>query len=272
MNQFIGLLLIIGVISGALYLGTNFQKFSEFRISGLPGLKMPEYAPGVVVPQYNYDSQAPAIETASAPMTVTYVKPQTPYEYGEVVLTAGWNIPASGTDIKGWKIGSLGNEFSLPGAQEVYTFGGSQNSLTIRPGDEVHIFSGTSPRGNFRINKCIGYLSELGNFTPPLDKKCPSLVTPETDYLSNTCRSYLVSLSACEAPKPDQVSFNDVSCQEYMSKVNYESCVSRSRSDADFLDKEIWIWAGDNLKNFNPEGDVIKIFDKAGKLISQYRY
>lgn len=273
MHQVIGLILLIGAVSAALFAGTNYGQISGFSIANLPGIRVPDYAPGVTVPDYSYGDPSPsAIQTATAPMTVTYVKPQTPYEYGELVLTADWSVPATGTDIKGWRISSLENEFALPGAQDVYTFGGSVDRLVIRPGDEVRLFSGTSPRGNFRINKCIGYLAEFGNFNPPLEQNCPSNLSEATNYLSNACRSYIGSLSSCETPKPSNISFNDASCHNYMNTINYESCVSKHRGDSDFLEREIWVWVGDNLKYFDQGGDLIRISDKSGKLISQYRY
>ena len=272
MNQVIGLILLIAAISVALYVGTNYDQISGFRIDNLPSLRAVDYVPSLSLSEYEGDRQEPVIETASAPVAVSYIKPQTASEYGELALSASGNIPDGGVDIKGWKIGSLESIFTLPGAQEVYTFGGSQNSLVIRPGDNVRIFSGSGPRGNFRINKCIGYIARFANFNPPPEQRCPNQSDNEISYLSNACKSYINSLPTCETPSAAPVSFNDISCHEYLNTMTYEGCVSRHRSDSDFLEREIWIWAGDGLKYFDQGGDLIRIFDKTGKTVSQYRY
>ena len=273
-NQIIGLILLIAAVSTALYVGTNYDQLSGFRFPNMPSFRAVDYVPGVSMQEYtgNQNQQAPVIESATPPIIVTSIKPQTPYEYGELVLTADWNLPTAGVDIKGWKIGSLESEFNLPGAQDIYTFGGSQNSLIIKPGDEVHLYSGVSPRGNFRINKCSGYFSELGSFVPPLEQRCPAQSYEETNYLSNACKSYIASLSACQTPSRAPISFNDVSCHEYLNNINYETCVSKHRNDSDFSERAIWVWVGDNLKYFDQGGDIIRIYDKSGKLVSQYRY
>ncbi len=271
-NQVIGLMLLIAAISVALYIGTNYDQISGIGISSFPSLRAIDYVPSVSLPEYDGRTDDPVIESSPVPIAVSNIRPQTSDGYGELVLSADWNIPASGVDIAGWRIGSLENEFAITGAQEIYTFGGSVKRLVIRPGDEVRMFSGYSPRGNFRINKCIGYLSELGNFNPPLERRCPNPSYEDTNYLSNACRGYLSSLSSCETPRASSVSFNDRSCQEYLNTVNYESCVSRHQSDSDFLSREIWVWVGDNLKYFDQRGDIVRIYDNAGRLVSQYRY
>ena len=271
-HQIIGLILLIAAVSTVLYVATNYAQLPSFRFPNMPSFKAVDYVPGISLPEYGGNQQAPVIENATPPITVTSIKPQTPYEYGEIVLTADWNLPASGVDIKGWKIGSLENEYNLPGAQDVYTFGGSQNSLMVKPGDEVHIYSGVSPRGNFRINKCSGYFSEFGSFNPPLEQRCPAPSYEETNYLSNACKSYISSLSACQTPSQAPISSNDAACHDYLNNINYESCVSKHRYESDFSERAIWVWAGDNLKYFDQGGDIIRIFDKSGKLVSQYRY
>ncbi len=265
-------MLLIAAISVALYVGTNYDQISGFRINNLPSLRAVDYTPDIFLPEYDGASQESVIETAAPFVTVSYVNPQTIDEHGEVVLSAGWNIPAAGIDISGWKISSSKSQFTLPGAQEVYTFGGSQKSLLIRPGDRVRIFSGSGPRGNFRINKCIGYIARFANFNPAPAQNCPSRPESEISYLSNACKSYINSLPNCETPSAAPVSFDDVSCHEYLNTMTYEGCVSRHRSDPDFLEREIWIWAGDSLRNLDQDGDTVRILDKSGKLISQYRY
>lgn len=273
-HQIIGIVLLIAAVSTALYVGANYDQLSGFRFSGLPSFRAVDYVPSVSMQEYtgNQNQQEAVIETSSAPITVTSIKPPTPNDYGEIILTADWNIPATGVDIKGWKIGSLESEFNLPGAQDVYTFGGSQNSLIIRPGDEVHLYSGTSPRGNFRINKCSGYFSEFGNFIPPLEQRCPAQSYEETNHLSSACKSYIYSLAACQTPSRAPISSNDASCHDYLNNINYETCVSKHRYEPDFSERAIWVWVGDNLKYFDQGGDIIRIFDKSGKLVSQYRY
>lgn len=272
-HQIIGLILLIAAVSTGLYVATNYDQLSNLRLPNMPSLRAVDYVPSVSLNDYDgIRDEAPVIENTAPPIIVSSIKPQTPYEFGEIVLTADWNLPASGLDIKGWKIGSLESEFNLPGAQDVYTFGGSQNSLVLRPGDEVHLFSGNGPRGNFRINKCIGYFAEFGSFVPPLEPRCPASSYEEINYLSNACKSYINSLSACETPKLAPISSTDISCHEYLNQINYEGCVARHRSDPDFSDRAIWVWVGDNLKYFDQGGDIIRIYDKSGKLVSQYRY
>lgn len=272
-HQVIGLILLVAAVATALYVSTNYAQLSNLHFN-LPSLRAVDYVPGVTLNDYagNQQQQQPSIQTASSPLSVTSIKPPTAGDYGEIVLQADWNIPAEGIDIKGWKIGSLSSDFDLPGAQEVYTFGGSSAKLVVHPGDEVHLFSGTSPRGNFRINKCIGYFAEFGEFVPPLEQKCPIPTYEETNYLSKECQSYVSTLAACETPKNIPVSVDDISCRDYLNGINYEGCVSRHRGDPDFSDRAIWVWVGDNLRFFNPNGDIIKIYDRSGKLVSQYRY
>lgn len=272
MEKLLGLILLVIAVAAAVYLASNDGSFLKLKFdlpAGMaPGTLSSEFPPSdSLANQQNY---GPADN--NSPIIVSSIRPQTPYEYGEMVLSPSWNIGSAGVDIRGWKIRTLGNEFTIPGAQEVYTFGGSLNSLVVRPGDEVHLFSGSSPKGNFRINKCIGYFSEYANFTPPIERACPTISPEETYYLTSSCRSYVASLSACEIPRSPNVSFNDNSCYEFLNTINYEGCVSRHRSDADFLDRKVWVWIGDNMRYFNPEGGVIYIYDKSDKMMAEYRY
>jgi len=271
MQQFFGLLLIIAVISLLFY------------VSGHPELiriqiPIPRVSP-ISTPQYsgtnsNTSSNTTSIQSApKEPLSVSLIRPQTPGGYGEIVLRADWNIGNSGMDIKDWRIGALETEYYLTGAQNIYTFGGSVDKLMIFPGDEIRIFSGQSPKGNFRINKCIGYIAEYNAFNPPIPQRCPAYSYEETSYLSTACRSYLSSLRSCEVPRQaPPVPFNDQACHSFVNNINYETCVARHRNDSDFLDNEIWVWAGDGLKYFDRAGDIIRIYDRSGTLVSQYRY
>ncbi len=271
-NQVIGITLLVAAVAVAIFVGFNYDKVSGFRIPNMPSFRAVDYVPSISMPEYKENQQDTVSQTIVSPIVISSIRPQSDGGYAEIVVTADPSVGDLGIDIAGWKIGSSVREFTIPGAQDVYTFGGSQSKLIIRPWDELRIFSGTSPRGNFRINKCIGYFSEYGDFNPPLENNCPVPYGKEISNLTNACRSYIASIPTCTTPKNVPIPSQDVSCYDYLSTINYEGCVSRHRLDPDFLTRQVRVWGGGALNYFNPDGDIIKIYDRGGILVSQFIY
>jgi len=183
-------------------------------------------------------------------------------------------------NITGWRIKGNIEEILVPQAIADYSFYGSlyPGDIALASGDYLYAYGNNSPAGgNFRLNKCIGYLNNTYNFNRPLPGSCPSIKnSSEISTFPGDCQSFIYSLSgSCRIPNANEVNrFTSQiyeGCRRYLDNFNYGSCYKAHRSDADFFSREWRVWIGRQF-SFDPRHDLILLFDRNGLLVDIYIY
>ena len=267
-TQFLGLLFLILAVAGGVYVATNY--------TGLINLKIP--VPVMVNPlpassalpagNQNYISGSganPVLENQK-PVKIGYIRSL------EVGLYANL-AKGEFRNITGWTIKSNKGSFIIPQAQEVYSFGGAQGNINLQSGDKISFYPTNGPKGNFRLNKCAGYIEEISPFTPSLPKTCPYISRSEITNFSGACQEYILSLRSCQEPSANPpIPLNDDACRNFLRKLNYVGCVEKYGKDSDFLSGDWRVWIGDQLNIFDPLHDKVQLLDRAGKVVDEYTY
>ncbi|MDP3902250.1 MAG: hypothetical protein Q8Q21_01520 [bacterium] len=195
-------------------------------------------------------------------------------EYIEIVAAKG---NKNAVNISEWKIeGENGLDLKLGYGTYVYTPGISnpKENIFLEPGGKAIITTGYSPLGaNFLINKCSGYLDQNKQFSPRLSRQCPLMedeILPEG--LNDECLDFIEDISKCEIL--DTIpSYLNSACQSFLSeKVNYKSCVSLHRNDADFFGNEWRIFLSRSNELWKKSRERITLTGENGNLIDSIAY
>jgi len=181
-------------------------------------------------------------------------------------------------NISGWKLrNSKGEEFVIGRGVKVFYSGvlNEKNDIILSPGDRVVLSSGESPVGlSFAVNKCSGYLEQFQDFNPGLTKRCPN---PADDFssanMNEACKAYLSTLALCEVYAGERPQGLDSACINYLNnEINYNSCVDKHRTDADFYNKEWRIFLRKQKELWANNGDLIRLYNSEGSLLDSARY
>ena len=275
-SQFLGLILLIAAVAAGVYLVNNYADLLNLRI------EVPVTVRPVAIPTTGLGSQPAPIPvfnetlpsfTSGKALRITSVRqPNSFNPFLEVVLSSSLNRGET-IDITGWTVKSNKGSFRIPQAQEVYSFGGAIGDINLRYGDRLYFYSGFGPKGNFRLNKCLGYVEESSPFTPSLPKNCPVISRSEIAGFSGACQDYVRSLRTCEQPVANPpVPLDDSACHNFLNNLNYVGCVEKHKNDSDFLQNEWRAWLGGQINIFDPLHDKIQLFNGAGKVIDEYIY
>lgn len=273
MHQVIGIMLLIAAVATGLYVSSHYTELISFRIALPQSLRLVDGTSQLLLsPEPSADLQQ--ADEFQKPVSISYINPVSDSsQYTEIVLASNAG-PLQVADITGWMIKSRsGGYFTIPKAQEVYSFGGAQTDMILKSGDTARLYSGDGPKGNFRMNKCMGYLEDQTPFTPAIPMLCPLISRSETVNFSSECQDYAASLRACQNPSANPpIPITDTACFESLRKLNYVGCVERYGRDEDFLSGEWWAWMGDQMNIFDPVHDKVQLLDKSGKLVDEYVY
>ncbi|MBU6142259.1 hypothetical protein KGO95_04095 [Patescibacteria group bacterium] len=274
-HQFIGLLLLVLAVAAGFYVSSHYLQLTSLQLpvpSALNSVQLPSSA--VLNP-----APAPVISTASQtvtqkPVTISYVTlASSGQSYTELALVAdgGSQQPV---DVTGWHIADKsGVSFTIPQAQQLYSFNGPQSDIALKPGDTLRIFSGPANIGNFRMNKCMGYIQDRTSFTPPIPMTCPTTDPSATVDFSSQCQDYIASLNACQNPSANPpVPPSDDKCFAFLQTLNYTGCVAAHQQDTDFYSNEWWVWVDDKMNSFDPTHDKIQLLDTSGTVVDEYTY
>ncbi len=200
--------------------------------------------------------------------------PGSPGMYSQITLTSSLLTTGGSLNVTGWLLkGNRGSQY-IPQAVNVYDPSGltPQSDIYMKNGDTLTIYSNSSAIGvNFRLNKCMGYLSNTNNFVPPLYFNCPVVDRSEIINFTGQCQNYITSLNSCQMPAPNPpISIYDYSCRAYLDKLNYAGCFNKHRNDYNFMDNKWYAWSGSQFLDF--QHDRLLLFDRSGLLVVEYTY
>jgi len=189
-------------------------------------------------------------------------------EYAEIKLPAEnkKTISISGWFLESWFLGR--KEFFLAIPQL------DGKSIVLSPGDRMLVSLAISPIGdNFRINKCMGYLSQTYDFVPGLALLCP-LPSKEKwpSSFSAFCLNYLNTLPRCITPFDTPIYLGTECRDTLIEKLNYDSCISGHKKDKDFYLPEWRIYLDSAYALQLGKGKTMILRDGNGEVVVQAGY
>ena len=255
MNKYLGIILLVAAMAMVFYVVNNFSKFKflEFPSPASAPQKTSAPSSNLSSPEIREPSKT---STPPVPPQGFKLEELSPYykkvRISSISASAYYNHPSQISlnttydlnekiNISGWRVKSNRGDFIIPKAIEVYDpFGFSEpNDINLDKAQRVYIYSSYSAFGrNFRLNKCVGHLENTYDFNPPLPRNCPRISRSGMYQLKGTCQNYLMSLSSCEAPDPNNTIVAwDEKCRQFVEQmnINYKGCFDSHRMDPDFL-------------------------------------
>ncbi|MDP3729597.1 MAG: hypothetical protein Q8R26_02515 [bacterium] len=271
MAKYIGLILLVLAIVGGLYVASNYTDLIHLKLS-VPLIVQPVTLPEVGV---NYELGVTTIESRQVVKSVRISAVRLPsifHDYFEIVLTSNLSSQQA-VDVTGWTIKTDGGTYRIPQAQEVPSFNRILSNIRLLSRDTLTISSGRAIDGNFRLNKCTGYMEVSSNFIPALPLQCPNISYEERDSLTAQCDNYMRSLSACEVPSSSPpIRSDDYACFDLLRTMNYNGCVAKFRNDSDFFNNEWRVWADNGISSLHPNHDNVRLIDNNGTIVDTYKY
>ncbi len=187
-------------------------------------------------------------------------------------------------NITGWKIEGENRSFVIPKGIERYDPHRREHleDIFVKSGDRIYLSGGENPKGrdnNFKLNRCMGYLTNFYDFPIRIPRYCPSPRWGEEDFteeildLSDYCQQYILDIRRCEIPDYEENSqiVTDPDCVDYITEnFNYSGCFKNYSNEEDFLQSQWHIYMG---KNIVGEGiDIFYLKDKNGLVVDKYLY
>lgn len=237
------------------------------------------------------DGKKTATSTTNASTTPTEIT----YK-GKVTINAGWNAEEANPqkeyieinvnsdaknpiNISKWKLkGKLGLDIIIGDGTllPLPPYPPTKQNIVLNPGDRAYIVTGKSPLdASFKINKCLGYITQTQTFYPSIYKECPYAKDENLpNNLKDACLDYIDDISRCETPTtfPFVIS-NDMTCREYLTtKVNYKGCIDAHRADKDFYKNEWRIYLGRNEEMWKQSRETTTLYDENGKVVDEASY
>lgn len=184
-------------------------------------------------------------------------------------------------NITGWSIEGKNGKIVLPqGVEKYYHYYNSYTNedIIIKKGDRIYLSAGYNPLGkdrNFRLNKCMGYLTNSFDFPVSIYRNCPKPTKEEISHLNPCCQKFILRLRSCQFPDySENIDVRgDKECMAYINEnLNNRGCFINHSQDANFLGSIWYIYL--NGKNIvaNDCYDTLYLRDQNGLLVNTYSY
>ncbi len=173
---------------------------------------------------------------------------------------------------------STNNRITIPQSVQLY-FTKAQNAaedVWLFPGERAYIITGRSPLANgFRVNKCSNYLTQDNAFTPPLYASC---TPPRDEDISsiprtnnnNNCFDLINTLSTCQRYTGSLGNNYSYECQQFVSKINYDTCLDKHKNDSDFWAAKTWyVYLRRDNRLWQDRHENVLLQDRDGKTIAR---
>ncbi|MFA6273503.1 MAG: hypothetical protein WC673_03400 [Candidatus Paceibacterota bacterium] len=183
--------------------------------------------------------------------------------------------------ITGLVIKSAASNTKVIIGQGVYLyFSGTINSpqdIYLGPNETAHIITGRSPLGvSFRVNKCLGYLSQNQNFTPYLYSNCPAIqdepMPQAPNQLNDKCLDYIQYFPSCTTFTTGKLELSPECNNFLIEKANYSYCSRAHKNDKDFYSADWRIYLSRDETIWKDKRETIELLDQNGKLIDSISY
>ncbi|MBI1975268.1 MAG: hypothetical protein HYS57_02830 [Parcubacteria group bacterium] len=182
-------------------------------------------------------------------------------------------------DITGWRIKTNRDEFVVPQAVRFYSalLPDTLEDIVLEENHFAQIdFAQSSLGKNLRLNVCTGYLNHTYRFEPALPKDCPTLPRTSYQHLAGWCQDFIEKVGTCGLADINIVNRwtgdEGETCRLFVrDNVGPNRCFREEASKPTFLRNEWRVWAGP-LTFFDPDHDLVRLYNTKGQLIDEYRY
>lgn len=184
-------------------------------------------------------------------------------------------------NITNWTLEGEEGKVTIPKAVEKYYHyynSPGPEDILVKQGDKIYLSAGFNPLGrdkNFRVNKCMGYLTNSFSFPIPLSRNCPKPTKGEISDFDPCCQQFISSLSRCEIPDYSEnknVSW-DSECTSYIDQnLNNLGCFRNYSEDNDFLENVWHIYLNGKDITVTDNCDIIYLRDQNGLVVATYSY
>jgi hypothetical protein len=161
-------------------------------------------------------------------------------------------------------------------------YSNSQNARTavfLAPGESALVITRRSPIGqSFKVNKCMGYLTQYQTFYPYVSTYCPLVSDypyPERpNAFTDQCLNFLDSIGSCRSVSTDYVPQGlPQNCLSFATeRANYSRCVADFANDKDFFHQDWRIYLGRSSSLWKTSREIIDVIDSKGNILSTYTY
>lgn len=188
-------------------------------------------------------------------------------------------------NITGWKLKGENGSFEIYKGVEkyyplIYPYG---ENILVKKGDTIQISSAQNPLGerdkNFRINKCMGYLTNSYTFPISISKSCPKVSQADLPgYLSTCCKEFIGRLSSCGSAKYQDLQsyklFSDSSCMTYINdNFNYGGCFKNYSKAENFSGNQWHIYTNMIGKEIvDKDKGTVYLYDQNGLVVNKYSF
>jgi hypothetical protein len=188
------------------------------------------------------------------------------------ISLAGWSLQSAVT----------GARLAIPPAASVFVSGvlNSAAAVSLDPGASAIVTSGISPVGaSFRENRCTGYLGEMQNFTPELNRTCPTAETelPITaqniQLYGDACIDYVKNIPQCHYPGTDPAIAMPQACKDFLlNRLTYNGCQEAHRGQPGFFSGSWRLYLSASTQLWRDTHDVIRLLDDQGRTVDVLTY
>lgn len=195
------------------------------------------------------------------------------------------NSGSAPVSLSGWSVQSVYSpgRIALPNAAPRLVTGtvNGLDAVTLRPGGNAFIVSGSSPVGaSFRENKCTGYLAQFQQFNPPLSATCPepTATLPVSEETLRTfgddCIDFVRALPVCKFPTGNEIpSTLSPACRAFvMNNFSYNGCVATHNPEPDFDTNDWRLYLNSRTELWRNTHDVIRLLDESGRTVDVLTY
>lgn len=191
---------------------------------------------------------------------------------------ASANVPISGWIIESQ---STGHRATIPSGTYLYFSGAvnSEENIILAPGETAYLITGYSPNGSsFKLNKCSGYLAQFQTYVPYIYPRCPAAWEENLSSIprrleNDACLDYIGSFPRCKTETSSLPLSWGYECKKFITDtLNYSSCVSLHKSDANFYSPEWRIYLKRSSTLWKNRRETIILKDLEGKVVSTLTY
>lgn len=184
-------------------------------------------------------------------------------------------------NITNWSIEGKQGKIVIPqGVEKYYHYYNSYTNedIFVKKGDRIYLSGGYNPLGrdrNFRLNKCMGYLTSSFDFPIHVSKNCPKPTREDISHLEPCCQQFILRLKRCAIPDySENINVRgDKECIEYINKnLNNQACFINHSQDKDFLSNVWHIYLNDKDIVANDCYDTFYLKDQNGLVVDVYSY
>jgi len=184
-------------------------------------------------------------------------------------------------NITNWTLEGKEGKVTIPQAVEKYYHyynSPGPEDIILKQTSTIYLSAGFNPLGkdkNFRVNKCMGYLTDSFTFPIPLSKNCPRPTKYDIFDFEPCCQQFILNLPQCEIPDYSENAkvSSDKECTSYLDEnFNNVGCFKNYSQDYNFFENVWHIYLNNKDITTTDSCDIIYLRDQNGLVADTYSY